>query len=442
MKVAVVGAGYVGLVSAVCLAKIGHDVLCVDRDSSKVSTLRNGTVPFFEPQLENLLQDEVKAKRLAFDTDTTEATRASNVVIIAVGTPSNGEDASHNLSFIDMAVEDIAPGINSFKVIVVKSTVPAGTTRRLAASVRRLEPAADFEIASNPEFLREGSAIFDFMNPDRIVIGTETPRAHAALDELYHYFSERNCAFVRTGLESAELAKLASNGMLAARIAFINELAELCETVGANIQDVARSMGLDERIGPRFLNAGPGFGGSCFPKDTKALVALGKENKVPMRLAEAVVESNERTKLRMVQKIELVAGGSLGGMRIAVFGVTFKPDTDDMRDAPSIPILSRLLENGAILRIVDPQGQKKGKAHFPNALWFDDPYAAAAGTDLIIVLTEWTLFRTLDLPALAQSMNEPRIADLRNIYNPEALRKAGFAAVSQVGIANRDAGLQ
>jgi UDPglucose 6-dehydrogenase len=433
MKLAIIGTGYIGLVSGVCLAKIGHDVTCVDFDMRKIEALKKGQIPIHEPGLADMMDEVLVAGRLHFTTDTLAATRAADAVFIGVGTPTSADGASSDLTYVFGAAADIAKGIDRFKVIVVKSTVPVGTCRKIAAAIKAVAPHAEFEVASNPEFLREGAAIFDFLNPDRIVIGTEGSRAQATLDEIYQPFAERQHAVLHTSIESAELIKLAANGFLATKIAFINEIAGLCEKTGANVHDVARGMGLDNRIGAKFLNAGPGYGGSCFPKDTRALAALGREKDFPLSITEAVVDSNLRTKQRMVQKIVDLADGSVKNKRITVFGVTFKADTDDMREAPALDILPALSQAGAEICVVDPEGQKHGQALLPFAEWRDDPYEAATDADLIVVLTEWREFRTLDLSKLARSMRYARLADLRNIYTSADMKAAGFERYCQVG---------
>ncbi len=433
MKIAVIGSGYIGLVTGVCLTKIGHEVICVDKDATKIAGLRRGEVPIFEPDLVDLMMTAVNEGRLTFTTDTAAATRQSDAIMIAVGTPTASNGTSTDLSYVFAAASEIAAGADSFKVIIVKSTVPPGTTRRILDLVQSSYPGCDIEVASNPEFLREGSAIFDFMNPSRIVIGAETPRARAVLDRIYTHFTQQPCEMVHTGFESAELIKFASNGFLATKVAFINEVAELCEKTGANVRDVARGMGLDERIGPKFLNAGPGFGGSCFPKDLRAMVAIGKAAGARQLITEAAISANEHAKRRMVENIVALAGGSIAGLKLAIFGVTFKPDTDDMREAPALDILPALAASGASLRVVDPEGQHHGAALLPMVSWLEDPYTAAEGAHMIVVLTEWAAFRELDLSRLAHKMAKPAIADLRNIYSLEALKKANFVKLYQVG---------
>jgi UDPglucose 6-dehydrogenase len=433
MKIAVIGTGYIGLVSGVCLAKLGHSVICVDKDVAKINLLQQGKVPIFEPGLLELM-DEVRATgRLHFTTDTVAATRTSDAVFIAVGTPTDARGLSPDLTYVFAAAKEIAKGLEGYKVVVVKSTVPTGTVRKVESEIRSLNPKADFDVVSNPEFLREGVAVFDFMNPDRIVIGTASQRARAVMDEMYLQFSSRNIIILHTGIESAELIKFASNSFLATKIAFINEMAELCEKIGANVQDVSRGMGLDDRIGPKFLNAGPGFGGSCFPKDNRALTAMANSVGVQLRVTESVVDSNNHAKNRVIKKVVELAGQNISGSNIVVFGVTFKPDTDDMREAPSLTIVPELIARGAHVTVVDPEGRRQGEDLLPDVIWEMDPYKAAIGADMIIVLTEWHMFRTINLSALAASMKRPMMADLRNVYAADALEEAGFVRVYSIG---------
>jgi UDPglucose 6-dehydrogenase len=433
MRIAVIGTGYIGLVSGVCLAKLGHTVTCVDNNLAKISALLAGEVPIFEPTLADIMAEVSEGGRLSFTTDTVAATRASDAVMIAVGTPTDAAGLSSDLSFVFNAAREVAVGLDSFKVVIVKSTVPAGTVRKVELEIRSIKPNADFEVVSNPEFLREGVAIFDFMNPDRIVIGTSSSRARAIMEDMYSHFADRNITLLHTSIESAEVIKFASNSFLATKIAFINEMAELCEKIGADVQDVSRGMGLDDRIGSRFLSAGPGFGGSCFPKDNRALTAMARAVGVHLRITESVVNSNDHAKKRVVQKILELADGSLKGLKIVVFGVTFKPDTDDMREAPSLIIIPELLQAGSLVTVVDPEGYKHGKDLLPDVKWEKDPYKAALGADLIVVLTEWRVFRTLDLTVLAAGMKEPVMADLRNVYTTESLVAAGFRRYYHVG---------
>jgi UDPglucose 6-dehydrogenase len=434
MKIAVIGTGYIGLVTGACLAKLGHQVICVDRDEAKINMMRAGQSPIYEPGLSELMQECIADEALRFTSDTVEATKASEAIFIAVGTPT-AEDGNHaNLSHIFGAARDIAKGIDSFKVVVVKSTVPAGTGRKVEQEIRSANPSAEFEMSSNPEFLREGTAIFDFMNPDRIIVGVNGPRARAVMDGIYVPLTERQCPLFHVSLESAEIIKYASNAFLATKISFINEMAILCETLGANVLDVAKGMGADGRIGPKFLNPGPGFGGSCFPKDTRALVALATDSGVELQITKAVIASNEAVKRRMVEKIATLVGGNLRDKTICVLGVTFKADTDDIRDAPSLTIIPALQALGAAVRIVDPKGAANGEAALPGTTWYDDPYEAAKSSDAVVILTEWRQFRILDLRRIASGMRQPRIADLRNLFKPTELKAAGFESYTHAGI--------
>jgi UDPglucose 6-dehydrogenase len=433
MNVAVIGTGYVGLVTGLCLAKIGHNVTCVDQDQNKIEALRNGEVPIFEAGLADVMAEVTAANRLHFTTDTAEAVAASDAVVIAVGTPAGADGHASDVSHVLAAARQVAESLQGFTAIIIKSTVPVGTSRKIAEIIHVAAPAADVEVICNPEFLREGAAIFDFMNPDRIIIGARSARGRDVMNQLYAPFIARNIAVLHTEPESAEMTKLASNTLLATKIAFINEIAALCDKTGADVADVARGMGLDHRIGAKFLQAGPGFGGSCFPKDMRALAAMARALDMSLPITEALIVSNENTKQRMIAKIHDVAGGDVRGLTLAIFGVTFKPETDDMREAPALTILPPLIKSGATLHIADPQGRRHGEALFDGARWFDDAYAAAANADVIVVMTEWQLFQGLDLAQLARSMKTPHMADLRNIYAPGALRQAGFTRFCQVG---------
>jgi UDPglucose 6-dehydrogenase len=433
MTIAIIGTGYIGLVSGVCLAHIGHTVTCVDNNAAKLKTLRDGIIPIYEPGLEILLHEVVGKNLISFTDDVAEATRQNDFVMIAVGTPTDDEGETTDLSYVLEAARQIAMGIERFKVVIVKSTVPAGTCQRVDEIIRHTNPKAEFAVVSNPEFLREGAAVVDFMNPDRIVIGTESERARTMMFELYRYFETRNFKFLVTSLASAELIKFASNAFLATKIAFINEVAELCEKTGARVADVAKGMGLDERIGPKFLQSGPGFGGSCFPKDLRGLAASAKTKDVTLHITNSVIASNTHTKNRMVDKIVALAGGSVRDQVLTIFGVTFKPDTDDMREAPALTIIPALQAQGAKVHVVDPQGRKDGEALLGNVDWFEDPYRATENADMIVVLTEWQQFRQLDLTRLAKSMHRPTLADLRNVYSDEDLRSAGFTSFCRVG---------
>ena len=433
MKIAVIGTGYVGLVSGVCFSDFGHEVVCVDKDPRKLELLGRGKVPIYEPGLDDLMAKNVAAGRLSFTGNLVEAVTGADAVFIAVGTPTRRGDGHADLTYVMAAAAEIGKAISDYTVVVTKSTVPVGTNRKVAAAVRAANPDADFDVASNPEFLREGAAIDDFMRPDRVVVGVESEKAREVMAEIYRPLFLREFPIVYTDLESAELIKYAANAFLAAKITFINEMATLCERTGADIKAVARGMGLDGRIGNKFLHAGPGYGGSCFPKDTQALARTGQEYGAPMKMTEAVIAVNDSVKRRMVDKIQDLCDGSVNGKTVAVLGVTFKPNTDDMRDAPSLTVVPALVGGGASVRVVDPQGRREGEALLPGATWFDDPYEAAREADAIVILTEWNEFRALDLSRLAATMTDPRMADLRNIYSPQDVQEAGFIAYSCVG---------
>ena len=433
MKIAMIGTGYVGLVSGVCFSDFGHEVICVDKDPRKIDRLKAGEVPIFEPGLDVLMAKNVAAGRLSFTLDLAEAVAGADAVFIAVGTPTRRGDGHADLTYVMAAAEEIGRALTGYAVIVTKSTVPVGTNRKVAEAARAANPAADFDVASNPEFLREGAAIDDFMRPDRVVVGVETEKARKVMADVYRPLFLREFPVVYTGLESAEMIKYAANAFLATKITFINEIAALCEKVGADIKDVSKGMGMDGRIGNKFLHAGPGYGGSCFPKDTKALARIGQEYAVPMQITETVIKVNEEIKRRMIAKLEDLCDGSFNGKTIAVLGVTFKPNTDDMRDAPSLTIVPALVGGGAKLRVCDPQGQREGEALLPGVKWVDTPYQAAQGADLVVILTEWNEFRAMDLEKLAKKMQLPRMADLRNIYSEDEAKAAGFEIYTAVG---------
>ncbi|WP_372890342.1 UDP-glucose dehydrogenase family protein [Rhodosalinus sp.] len=433
MKIAMIGTGYVGLVSGVCFSDFGHEVVCVDRDAEKIARLERGEVPIYEPGLDRLLEKNTAAGRLRFTRDLAAALEGVDAVFIAVGTPTRRGDGHADLSHVMAAAEEVARAAPDGVVIVTKSTVPVGTNRRVREVVAAANPALDFDVASNPEFLREGAAIDDFMHPDRVVVGVETERAAEVMAAIYRPLYLREFPVVTTDLESAEMTKYAANAFLAAKITFINEIAALCERVGADVKEVARGMGLDKRIGNKFLHAGPGFGGSCFPKDTRALARTGQEYGLPLQITEAVIKINDEVKRRMVEKITELCGGSVNGLTVAVLGVTFKPETDDMREAPALTIVPALVGGGASVRVADPQGRREGERLLPGVTWCDDTYAAAEGADLLVLLTEWNEFRALDLPDIAGRMSTPRLADLRNVYSAEAARDAGFTAYAAVG---------
>lgn len=433
MKITMIGTGYVGLVSGVCFSDFGHDVICVDNDAGKIERLDRGEVPIFEPGLDALMAKNVAAGRLSFTTDLASAVADADAVFIAVGTPTRRGDGHADLSYVMAAADEVARALTDYTVIVIKSTVPVGTNRKVRQIVAKANPEANFDVASNPEFLREGAAIEDFMKPDRVVVGVQSERAAEVMADIYRPLYLRDFPIVTTDLESAEMIKYAANAFLATKITFINEIAALCERVGADVKEVARGIGLDGRIGNKFLHAGPGYGGSCFPKDTTALARIGQEFAVPQMIVETVIRVNEGVKARMIEKLRDLCDGSFNGRTIAVLGVTFKPSTDDMRDAPSLTIVPALVGGGAKVRVVDPQGRREGEALLPGVIWCDDPYKAANNADLLVILTEWNEFRALDLEKLAKKMAHPRMADLRNIYSARDARRAGFEGYEGVG---------
>ena len=426
MKIGMIGAGYVGLVSGACFSEFGVDVVCVDKDASRIETLNEGKCPIFEPGLENLIAANKRAGRLRFTTDLGEAVKGADAVFIAVGTPSRRGEGHADLSFVYSAAEEIAKAIESFTVIITKSTVPVGTGREVSRIISKARPDADFEIVSNPEFLREGSAIDDFMRPDRVIIGLENDRAKELMQELYRplYLIETPILF--TGLETAELSKYATNAFLAAKITFINEIADLCEQVGADVYDVARGLGLDGRIGRKFLHPGPGFGGSCFPKDTMALVRTAESAGSPMRIIETVIDVNDKRKLAMAARIIDHCGGSVQGKKIAVLGLAFKPNTDDMRESASLDILPALRDAGAIIRAYDPESMEEAKKLLNGMEWCETAYEAMENADALVILTEWNEFRLLDLERCKTLLSRPLMIDLRNIYDPSAMAAAGI----------------
>jgi UDPglucose 6-dehydrogenase len=430
MRIAMIGTGYVGLVSGVCFSDFGHYVVCVDRDEGKIARLNRGEVPIYEPGLDDLLEKNVAAGRLQFTTDLGAAMKGAEAVFIAVGTPARRGDGHADLSYVYAAAEELAALIDNYLVVITKSTVPVGTNREIQRRILAARPDAEFDVASNPEFLREGAAIEDFMRPDRIVVGVESDRAREVIADLYRPLFLRETPIVHTGLESAEMIKYAANAFLATKITFINEIADLCEHVGADVQSVAKGIGLDRRIGGKFLHPGPGYGGSCFPKDTMALVQTARLHESPMRIFSSVIEANEARKSGMVEKIIAAAGGSVAGKRIAVLGVTFKPNTDDMRDAPSLVIVPALREAGAQIALCDPQGRKEGEGPLGEAEWVGRPYEAAEGADILVLITEWNEFRALDLERIRASMRGDLMVDLRNVYLPSEARAAGFTYVS------------
>ncbi len=427
MNVVMLGAGYVGLVSGACFAEFGAFVRCLDVDADRIESLKRGEIPIYEPGLDDLVESNVRAGRLTFDTDMAAAIGDADLIFIAVGTPTRRGDGHADLTFVFAAAQALAAHLRDYTVVVDKSTVPVGTARQVARVIRETNPSAEFDVASNPEFLREGAAIADFMRPDRVVIGVETDRAEALLRELYRPLNLIEMPILVTGLESAELIKYASNAFLATKISFINEISALCEAVGADVHAVAKGMGLDGRIGRKFLHPGPGYGGSCFPKDTLALVRTAQEHSVPCRIVESVVEVNAAQRARMVRKVRDALGGDEAGKTLGVLGLTFKPETDDMRDAPALAILPALLEKGARIRAHDPQGIDEARKLLPASIeYFDDIYETIEGADAVILLTEWNAYRGLDLERVLESMRGRVFVDLRNVYEPRRMREAGF----------------
>ncbi len=425
MRVTMIGTGYVGLVSGACFSDFGHEVICVDKDDDKIAALRQGKIPIFEPGLADLVRDNVAAGRLSFSTKLGESVPAADAVFIAVGTPSRRGDGYADLSYVYAAAEEVAAALDGYTLVVTKSTVPIGTGREVEAIIRKRRPDADFDVASNPEFLREGSAIEDFKRPDRVVVGAESERARQVLRELYRPLYLLETPILFTARETAEIIKYAANAFLATKITFINEIADLCERVGADVHDVSRGIGLDGRIGRKFLHAGPGFGGSCFPKDARALVHTARECGAPLRIVEAAVAVNDARKKQMARRIADVCGG-VAGKTVAILGLTFKPNTDDMRDAPSMDIVPELLAQGASIRAFDPEGMAEAKKHFSRVHWCENAYDALEGADAVAILTEWNEFRALDLSRLKALMRRSVMIDLRNIYNPHELARAGI----------------
>ena len=426
MRIAMIGTGYVGLVSGACFSEFGHTVECVDKDAGKIEKLKAGTMPIYEPGLDELVAGNVKSGRLTFSTGLEDAVEAADAVFIAVGTPSRRGDGHADLSFVYAAAKKIAAALNCYTVVVTKSTVPVGTGREVERIIREANPKADFDVVSNPEFLREGAAIGDFMRPDRVVIGTQSERAREVMRQLYRPLFLIETPMLFTTRQTAELVKYAANAFLATKITFINEIADLCEAMDADVQDVAKGIGLDGRIGSKFLHAGPGYGGSCFPKDTLALIQTAAAAKHPLRIVEAVAEVNAARKEKMAARIVAALGGSAKGKTVAVLGLTFKPNTDDMREAPSLAIVPALVEAGARGRGYAPEGMGEAKALLEGATWCADAYDAAKGADALTILTEWNEFRALDLKRLKTAMKAPVIVDLRNIYKPAEMAAAGF----------------
>jgi UDPglucose 6-dehydrogenase len=421
-----IGVGYVGLVSGACFADFGHQVACVDRNAEKIAALRRGEIPIFEPDLDRLVASNVNAGRLEFTTDLASAVGQAEAVFIAVGTPSRRGDGHADLSHVYAAAREIAAAITGFTVVITKSTVPIGTGDEVERLIREANPTAEFVVASNPEFLREGAAIRDFKFPDRIVVGTDDENARKLIADLYRPLSLNQLPIMFTGRRTAELIKYAANAFLATKITFINEIADLAEKTGANVQDVARGIGLDNRIGAKFLHAGPGYGGSCFPKDTRALLQTALDMDINLRVVEAVIAVNDSRKRAMARKVASALGGDLRGKTIGVLGLAFKPNTDDMREAPSIPLITALLDQGATVRAYDPASMDQARLELPGIEFCENPYACARGAHALVIVTEWEQFRALDLNRLKREMASPVIVDLRNIYNPSDMASLGF----------------
>ena len=426
MRIVMVGTGYVGLVTGACFSEFGVDVVCVDKDEAKIARLKAGGIPIFEPGLDKLVETNVKAGRLSFTTNLAEAVPGADAVFIAVGTPSRRGDGHADLSYVYAAAEEIGRALTGYAVVVTKSTVPVGTGREVARRIAKVRPDAQFDVASNPEFLREGAAIGDFMRPDRVVIGCESERARETMRQLYRPLYLIETPIVFTSLETSELIKYAANTFLAAKITFINEIADLCEKVGADVHDVAKGIGLDGRIGKKFLHPGPGYGGSCFPKDTLALVKTAQDYGAPLRIIETVVDINDKRKKSMADKVVAACGGSVKGKTVAVLGLTFKPNTDDMRDSPSLDILPALQAKGARVVAYDPEGMHEAKHMLPGVELAADAYATMAGADALVIVTEWNQFRSLQLDRVKKLMKSPVIVDLRNVYSPADMAAAGF----------------
>jgi UDPglucose 6-dehydrogenase len=430
MRIAMIGSGYVGLVSGACLADFGHDVTCIDKDAAKIDALKRNQIPIFEPGLEDLVASNVRAGRLSFTTDLAEPVAAADVVFIAVGTPSRRGDGHADLSYVYAAAREIALAAKGFTVVVTKSTVPVGTGDEVERVIREANPDADVAVVSNPEFLREGAAIDDFKRPDRIVVGLEGERGKAEMAEVYRPLYLNQAPILFTSRRSSELIKYAANAFLAMKITFINEVADLCESVGADVQAISRGIGLDNRIGSKFLHAGPGYGGSCFPKDTLALVKTAQDHGTPLRLIETTVSINDQRKRAMARKVIQASGGDIRGKKVAVLGLTFKPNTDDMREAPSLSIIQALQDAGATVSAYDPEGMEPARQLLSGVDYAVDAYDAAAGADALVIVTEWNTFRALDLPRLREAMRTPLLVDLRNIYRRDDVVRAGFRYVS------------
>jgi UDPglucose 6-dehydrogenase len=426
MRIAMIGTGYVGLVTGACFADFGHSVICVDKDPGKIEALHAGRIPIYEPGLEEIVRRNSAEGRLEFTTELKQAVSGAEAVFVAVGTPSRRGDGHADLSYVYGAAREIAEALNGFTTIVMKSTVPVGTGDEVERIVRETRPDADCAVVSNPEFLREGAAIEDFKHPDRIVVGIEDERARAVMSEVYRPLHLNQGPLLFTSRRTSELTKYAANAFLATKITFINEIADLCEKAGANVQDVARGIGLDNRIGSKFLHAGPGFGGSCFPKDTVALMRTGHDHGVPLRLVEAVVSVNDARKAAMARKVIGALEGDIAGKTVALLGLTFKPNTDDMRESPSIPLVLTLLDKGARIRAYDPQGMDEAKRVLPDITYAPSAYACVEGADVTVIVTEWEEFRALDLKRLRAAMAQPVIVDLRNVYRPDEMERHGI----------------
>ena len=426
MKIGMIGTGYVGLVSGTCFAEFGHDVVCVDKDAGKIERLKRGEIPIFEPGLDKMVADNAAAGRLTFTTELASAMKGAEAIFIAVGTPSRRGDGHADLTYVFAAAEEIADNLETYAVIVNKSTVPVGTGDRVEELIRARRPGLDFDVASNPEFLREGAAIDDFMRPDRVVVGTDSERAREVMRRIYRPLFLNETPVLFTDRRTSELTKYAANAFLATKITFINEMADLCEATGANVQDVARGIGLDGRIGKKFLHAGPGYGGSCFPKDTKALLQTASDFGTSISIVDAVVHANDARKKRMAERIAQALGGDIQDKRIAVLGVTFKPNTDDMRDAPSLDIIPALQKAGASIVAFDPEGMHAARQLLPNVDWAEDAYGTMKDADALVILTEWNEFRALDLNRVKSLLRHPLVIDLRNIYTTAEMKDAGF----------------
>jgi UDPglucose 6-dehydrogenase len=430
MRIVMIGTGYVGLVSGACFADFCHQVTCIDKDAGKIAALQSGKIPIYEPGLEQLVSNNVAAGRLDFSLDLKDAVAQADTVFIAVGTPSRRGDGHADLGYVHAAAREIAENVRGFTLVITKSTVPVGTGDEVERIISETNPQADVVVASNPEFLREGAAIRDFKHPDRIVVGTEDERARKVIAEIYRPLYLNQAPIMYTGRRTAELIKYAANAFLATKITFINEIADLAERVGADVQEVARGIGLDNRIGSKFLHAGPGFGGSCFPKDTRALVKTAEDYDVPLRIVEAVLAVNDARKRAMARKVAAVFGGNLRNKTVGVLGLAFKPNTDDMREAPSIPLITALQDLGAKVKAYDPVSMEQAKLELPNVTYCENPYSCASEADALVIVTEWEQFRALDMSRLKKEMCQPVIVDLRNVYRSDEMTKHGFTYVS------------